>query len=156
MAKNSGPNPRSFPKNVYLLPPRGAKLGPQNENLFTPRPTFRLHAVSVTAGSGYRDFGYFLRDFHVLNEIYPAILFPALRTSPRFSLGFSVDCPILLGPLTAARARGLVAHFYAIYSVFEARTFSPVSLLDGYWMHTDPSGGQTGPSAVKHCSPSIV
>ena len=70
MAKNSGPNPRSFPKNVYLLPPWGAKLGPKN--LLTP--IFRLHAV--TAGSGDRDFGYFLRDFHVLIEIYPLVAFP--------------------------------------------------------------------------------
>ena len=45
---------------------------------------------------------------------------------------------------------------YAIYLVFEARTFSRASLLDGYWMYTDPLGGQTGPSAVKHCSLSIV
>ena len=45
---------------------------------------------------------------------------------------------------------------YAIYSVFEARTFSRASLQDGYWMYTDPPGGQTGPSAVNHCSPSIV
>ena len=29
MAKNSGPNPRSFPKNIYSLPPLGAKFGPQ-------------------------------------------------------------------------------------------------------------------------------
>ena len=45
---------------------------------------------------------------------------------------------------------------YAIYLVFEARTFSRASLQDGYWMYTDPPGGQTGPSAVNHCSPSIV
>ena len=30
------------------------------------------------------------------------------------------------------------------------------SLQDGYWMNTDPPGGQTGPSMVNHCSPSIV
>ena len=45
---------------------------------------------------------------------------------------------------------------YAIYLVFEARTFSRASLQDGYWMHTDPLVVQTGPSAVNHCSPSIV
>ena len=31
-----------------------------------------------------------------------------------------------------------------------------LSLQDGYWMYTDPPGGQTGPSMVNHCSPSIV
>ena len=55
---------------LIYYPPGGRNLA--SKHLFTP--IFRLHAV--TAGSGYRDFGYFLRDFHVLIEIYPLVPFP--------------------------------------------------------------------------------
>ena len=71
MPKNSGPNPRSFPKNNYQLPPRGQIVAPKH--IFTP--IFRLH--TVTTGFGDRPFGYFLRPFHVFTEIYPLVPFPS-------------------------------------------------------------------------------
>ena len=48
------------------------------------------------------------------------------------------------------------AVLYAIYWVFDVCEVLRPSLQDGYWMYTDPPGGQTGPSMVNHCSPSIV
>ena len=67
MAKNSGPNPRSFPKNIIYYPSWRA-----GKHIFTP--IFRLH--TVTTDSGDRRFGYFLRRFHVLIDIYPLVPFP--------------------------------------------------------------------------------
>ena len=94
MAKNSGPNPRSFPKNNYLLPPWRAP-----KHFFTP--FFRVH--TFTTGSGDRDYGYFLRDFHVLIEIYPLVPF-----SSSVCEGMSdVTADVLRwGPVTSARDLG--------------------------------------------------
>ena len=69
MAKNSGPNPRSFPENNTDHPP-----GRAQKHIFTP--VFRLH--TVTTSSGVTDYGYFFMDYHVLTESYPLVPFPAL------------------------------------------------------------------------------
>ena len=60
---------------MFTYYPPGGEIWPPKP-LFMPlfTPIFRLHAV--TAGSGDRDFGYFLRDFHVLIDIYPLVPFP--------------------------------------------------------------------------------
>ena len=67
MAKNSGPNPRSFPENDTWLPPRRAR-----KHVFTP--AFRLH--TVVAGSGLLTFDNSLLTFHLLTDIYPMVPFP--------------------------------------------------------------------------------
>ena len=53
-----------FQKIIIYYPP-GGQIFAQNQ-LFTP--IFRLH--TVTTGSGYQPFGYFLQPFHLLIEIY--------------------------------------------------------------------------------------
>ena len=53
-----------FRKTIIYYPP-GGRIFAQNQ-LFTP--FFRLH--TVTTGSGDRVYGYFLRVFHLLIEIY--------------------------------------------------------------------------------------
>ena len=115
MAKNSGPNPRSFPKNNYLLPP-GGRILPPNQ-VFTP--IFRLH--TVTTGSGDRPFGCFLRPFHLLIEIYPMVPFP-----PSVRLGVSdVRADVLRwGPVTSARAGSLYAVAFTVIKA-DLEAFSP-------------------------------
>ena len=68
----------------------------QNQ-LFTP--IFCLQ--TVTTGSGYQPFGYFLQPFYALIEIYPLIPFP-----PSVRLGVSdVRADVLRwGPVTSAEA----------------------------------------------------
>ena len=98
MAKNSGPNPRSFPENNTDYPPRMAR-----KHVFTP--TFCLH--TVTTGSDFRNFGNSLRNFHLLIEICPLVPFPP-------SLGAMVSdytsTPLRWTPLTRVRAQSQSSH----------------------------------------------
>ena len=82
-----------FRKMITHYPPGGRILA-QNQ-VFTP--IFRLH--TVTTGSGDRLYGYFLRLFHVLIEIYPLVPFP-----PSVHKGFSVYTSRVSGwgPMTPA------------------------------------------------------
>ena len=59
-----------FGKNQSYTSPGGGFLRPKC--IFTPLS--RLH--TVTTGSGEGPFGYSLRPFHVLIEIYPVVPFP--------------------------------------------------------------------------------
>ena len=92
VAKNSGPNPRSFPENNADYPPRWAQ-----KHVFTPN--FRLR--TVTTGSGLLTFDCSLLTFHLLTEIYPMV-----PSSPSVREGVSdyTSTPLRWTPLTSARA----------------------------------------------------
>ena len=85
-----------FRKIIIYYPPGGQISAP--EHLFTPN--FCLH--TVTTGSGFRNFGNSLRNFHLLTEIYPMVPFPS-------SLGVGISdytpTPLRWAPLTRARPR---------------------------------------------------
>ena len=66
-------------------------------HIFTP--VFRLH--TVTTGSGDRLFGYFVRLFHVLIEIYPLVPFPL---SVRVGVSVYTSDPVRRTPQTRADA----------------------------------------------------
>ena len=100
MAKNSGPNPMSFPKNNYLLPSRIANF----------RPGYLVVIVSIlviilrtrTKVCGYQPLSCFFQPFHLLTELYPLVPFPP--SAGKQEAVYTSRAPAW-GPVTSARAQ---------------------------------------------------
>ena len=82
-----------FRKIIIYYPPEGRILA--RNHVFTP--IFRLH--TVTTGSGERLYGYFLRLYHLLIEMYPLVPFPP---SGRERVSECTRATLLWTPLTPA------------------------------------------------------
>ena len=85
-------------RKIITHPPPGGRILAQN-HVFTP--IFCLH--TVTKVCGYRPFGYFLRPFHLLIEIYPLVPFPP---SVRERVSDYTRTSLQWTPLTVARTGG--------------------------------------------------